>query len=857
MLAHPWALALLVPIGVLVGWQAWRRRPPGFGHAAVAALLALALAGPGLPGDRAARRVVLVLDASESVLATEGATADDLGDLAEEFRSRLDPQDSFAIVYAGREATLARDLAPAGEGPGTPPGRLLLDRDGTDLALALDLGRARLAGEPGDVFLVTDGRETRGDALPAAVRLAAAGARLHVARTGREPVGDRRVLSFTAPDPVEPDRSFLATAVVLAPEGGTLVGTLSRDGREIERRIFDAPAGLPVRVSFEVAGLERGSATPDMDAAAGNALLEFELRPAAGGADPIPENNRGAVRVRARISRPPLVLSARESPATARLISGARVVPPGSAPIEAADYRGIPLVAIEDVPAPALSAAAQDALAIAVRDLGMGLLVVGGRGAFGPGGYAGSRLEDALPVRSDPARREGEEIALVVCLDRSGSMGEKPPGGSATKLEIAKAAFARLVQRLDEGDAVALVPFAAAIDRESRIPAAGGLAPIRGPEDRRALVAALDFGAGGGTALGPPIADALASLAGATQKLRHVLVLSDGLTSEDLGWVEEEVARSGATLSVLLISGDPASPAAAALYRAAGGRMRLVKEIALLPEIFLQELEWKKEKLVLDEGVYPVRFLAAGEVFPAGAPAGEIPPLRGYIRTAARDEATVHMEAGDGDPLLATWRYGLGRAAAFASDPGTAWTEPWDAWPGENETWSALVAWLRAPAADAAVEARVFRRGERVELRVRTAPGRSPLVHPKARCDGEDVELVRVSPSEYRGEWLLSPGAAISSFRPVAVNEEGPAGPVVLAGEVVVVPFSPELEALGPDPAALAALAAAGGGEVADSTLPALARELPGRRAPRPLAGWTAFAALILFLILLARSRMK
>ena len=52
---------------------------------------------------------------------------------------------------------------------------------------------------------------------------------------------------------------------------------------------------------------------------------------------------------------------------------------------------------LDEVPARALSTRAVAALRGAV-EAGAGLLVVGAGQAFGPGGYAGSPLEDLLPV---------------------------------------------------------------------------------------------------------------------------------------------------------------------------------------------------------------------------------------------------------------------------------------------------------------------------------------------------------------------------------------------------------------------------------------------------------------------------
>jgi Ca-activated chloride channel family protein len=44
-----------------------------------------------------------------------------------------------------------------------------------------------------------------------------------------------------------------------------------------------------------------------------------------------------------------------------------------------------------------------------------------------------------------------------------------------------------------------------------------------------------------------------------------------------------------------------------------------------------------------------------------------------------------------GEPLLATWRYGLGQAAAFTSDAKARWGSEWLNWPGYGKFWAQVV----------------------------------------------------------------------------------------------------------------------------------------------------------------------
>ena len=58
-----------------------------------------------------------------------------------------------------------------------------------------------------------------------------------------------------------------------------------------------------------------------------------------------------------------------------------------------------------------------------VRDLGRGLVMVGGPRSYGAGGYEDTQLEETLPVDMGVRDRQKQpDVALVVVIDKSGSM---------------------------------------------------------------------------------------------------------------------------------------------------------------------------------------------------------------------------------------------------------------------------------------------------------------------------------------------------------------------------------------------------------------------------------------------------
>src|SRR5205814_1188075 len=68
------------------------------------------------------------------------------------------------------------------------------------------------------------------------------------------------------------------------------------------------------------------------------------------------------------------------------------------------------------------------------------------------------------------------------------------------------------------------------------------------------------------------------------------------------------------------------------------------------------------------------------------------------------------------DPVLATWRYGLGRSAAFTSDAKAKWGVLWLRWRDFNKFWSQLVRWTLRSGSRSDTVAVVDRRDDVGEL---------------------------------------------------------------------------------------------------------------------------------------------
>ena len=151
------------------------------------------------------------------------------------------------------------------------------------------------------------------------------------------------------------------------------------------------------------------------------------------------------------------------------------------------------MIVLNDVPAGALSPDRQDRLGQYVRDLGGGLIILGGPHAFAAGGYPGSTLESLSPLASTPPRPATRWILLA---DGSGSMNgaANVPGSTATLWHYASDAIVKVLPLLPPDDRVSVGSFAEDVawwsaDRSARETAALPLPPAsavpKGPTNLR------------------------------------------------------------------------------------------------------------------------------------------------------------------------------------------------------------------------------------------------------------------------------------------------------------------------------------------------------------------------------------
>ena len=345
------------------------------------------------------------------------------------------------------------------------------------------------------------------------------------------------------------------------------------------------------------------------------------------------------------------------------------------------DYNAIIL---DNVSGLALSFSDMENLEKYVKDLGGGLVMVGGDESFGAGGYRKTPVEKALPVSTDvPTTLEFPNFALVLVIDKSSSMAGSI--SKKNKLEGAKIAAFSAVEMLNPIDRIGVLAF----DTEFH-----WTVPITKARERRKIARELStLKESGGTDLYPALKEAFRILSGFEATKKHIIVLSDGLTEEaDFASLVRTLRESRITVSTVALGSDADRPLLKAIARWGGGRSYYTKDADNVPRIFAGETKIAAKKVIVEKDMQP-QAVMPGEMT-VGIPTDNLPIVRGQVITYPKPGAFVLFSTEEG-PLLAGWQYGLGKSVAFTSDLSDKWGRDWVMWDHYGKFVSQMVKWAQ------------------------------------------------------------------------------------------------------------------------------------------------------------------
>ncbi len=836
--SRPWLLVVIPPVLALVGLVAryGQRTVPRRQHRWAVLARALAVVLLGLAASQPA--LSLAVDRETVLFLVDRSASTDAGNRARqeafiaEALAGAPPTGVSGVLVFGGDARVDAALS-QGRTPG--PIRAVVDESATDLAGALRTAESLLPSEGSRrVVVLSDLVETRGDARTAAGRLGEAGVAVDVVPLDTSRPPDVLVDGVRVPASVRAGDMVPVTAQVRTNQAGPVEVVFSNGAGTVVTQVVQLAVGSNQIEAAVPAGRE------GFTAVAVEVVAGFDTRA---------ENNRaeGVTRVLgpARMALVEGRAGDGEALRTALEAGGLAVDLLAAVPDEAGllEYDAVALV---NVPADRSA----PALASYVEDLGRGLLVVGGDRAYGLGGYQDTALEELLPVQSNPddlVRRQ--PVTEVLVIDTSGSMaachcrrGQFAEGG-VNKTDISRAGASLAIAALSPEDQVGVVAVSSGVDWVLPV----GVRP--GAAEAEAALATLT--PEGDTELARGLEAALAELEQVEAGLRHIVLFTDGWDPNEGGLLPlaRRIADAGITLSVLG-TGEGAGTTLSRMAEVGGGRYYPGTDLSAVPEVFVQETLTVARGLAA-EGVFPPALAAPSQVT---AELVAAPALLGYVLTKPKATASVPLEIGPDDPLLASWRRGLGRVTAWTSDATTRWSANWVDWEGFVPFWGRVVRDLLPAGLDTPPEVAL----EAGEVTIAFDPGPVSLAASAvARVRHPDgsvavVPLARVGEGSFGGSAPQSgPGAYW-----VSVSVEADDGTSIVSSSGAVSGYQPEFAFRAPDPSLAGALAQATGGRVDPE--PALAFDpAPARgRALLPLWPWLVGAALVAFAVDLTLRRL-
>jgi len=661
---HPLWLLLLLPMIIYLvftwktaGRKSGRTRLIFLFRTAACVLLVSALAAPYfvLPNDN--EQILIVADRS----ASAASSAEQLADFIDTgIRYRKDGQSAGVFSFAGdfRTDVPLSDTAPhLGElGIMQQPGETDIEKA---VSLALAAADARHAAR---IVLLSDGRETKGDIRSFARKLGGGRVQIDALPLRDTDVRDAAVTKLELPRTAYAGQQQLMTVEVD-----------SSDRMEGRLLIYEDDRLLGEKDVTLVPGVNQFTYPVKTDR---TGLLKYEAKLVADD-DHFLENNRLFAAVSIQGKPAVLVVETEDNPSVIPGLIDMEAVQVTAMkaeelPATLTGYLPYGAIIFDNVPGTLIGEEKMGLIEQAVKNFGTGFLMTGGENSFGLGGYFKTPVEKLLPVEMEvKGKEELPSLGLVIIMDRSGSM-------SGSKLNLAREAAARSVDLLRTQDTFGFTAFDEQI--WEIVPAA----PLQDKEDVTAKI--LSVSAGGGTVIFPSVEKAYEDLADLKLQRKHIILLTDGQSPMPPGYLDTiaEGKAANTTLSTVGIGADADQRLLEGMAEAGGGRYYGVTDESTVPAILSRETITMTRTYIEDNPFYMELGGIAdwNELFADG-----VPQMNAYVATTAKQTAEVAGKSAKDDPILAEWKYGLGRTAAFTSDSSGKWSGGLAAWERYPDFW--------------------------------------------------------------------------------------------------------------------------------------------------------------------------
>ena len=734
LLLVPWLWWLSYSKGGLAGLGRWRRLLALLLRSAVFIFLILALADVQYQRKSDRLTVFYLLDQSLSIPARQRQAMIDYVNASIDAQRSDEHQDRVGVIVFGH--TAAVEIPPV-DFDVHMPSRIetQLDPQYTDLALAIQRAQAMFPYDTaGRIVLVTDGNQNLGDALEEAREAVDLGVSIDVVPvllSARNevavekidiPPGVRRGQPFDLRVVLQCDRPVSTNATRTTEnkkppantpgdsEASVVVGRLRlvRKSGQQEQIISDQQVQLPP--GKRVFTLREQIDQSD--------FYTYEARfiPTDPNSDGMTQNNLATafthVRGRGHVL---LIENWNEQGVADSMVRRLRqeeievtVLPSDHLYTSLAELQRYDSVILAGVSRSAGSAAntvvsfsdAQiDMLVQNTRELGCGLIMIGGPDSYGAGGWTGTELEKAMPVDFQIKSAKVVPVGALVLMMHAGEM----PQANYWQKRIA----IESIKLLGNRDYCGLIQWNGT-DQWLWGQSQGGMLPV-GPARKMMLARVDQMTIGDMPAFDPALKMAASAFAGVSRAaLKHMIVISDGDPVRPTVTAIRALVQQGVKVTTVAVGshGRLGSQMMQNLAQQTGGKYYQVKSAKALPRIYQREARRVAKSLVY-EPQPPVRPAIVSPHEIVQGLQSPLPPVSGFVLTTVKQNPLVEVILRSPKPvaeknatILAAWTYGAGKVAALTTDAGQRWTRSWTGWEGYDKFLSQLVRWSMRPFGD-------------------------------------------------------------------------------------------------------------------------------------------------------------
>ncbi len=706
---YMFSLLLLLPMLILV----WRWRRIRFSWVMLLRLLAvacmvLALTDPiiGQEPTRGGPRVILVDQSDSLTVAGQGMVRTLAAQFAQPPATGAEEQEAqqqnVPFWFGANVVAAGNGQSNAADDQRSTSLQETLDPTASDLAQALRTARELLAPTGGEVVLLSDGVQTKGDALYEAQRMADAGIQVDVIPVEPDWNPDVRMVNMSVPPSLRLGEEYAVEINIFHREQPPTAATETPGNETI-------PATLQLWVQGSTdEGQERLLGEEQVELKAGANSFTFRSETTSSGLlklrasvrgmpqDTFAANNEAVATT--MVTPPPRILLVEGQEGTASEISSALwpaiesdVLPAQQLPTRLSQLQRFDGMVLLDVSAYNLSLDQMATVREFVRSEGRGLVVTGGRNSYSLGAYDDTPLEDILPVSLEPPpRTERSNVAMLLVIDRSASMSIPV---DVSKFDMAKEAAILSTEMLQSEDKIGILAFDTRQEWTVPFQAIGEGLTLKQIQD---AIVFLDIG--GGTDIYAALEEGLLALMQQEASVRHAVLLTDGRSftndSEAYDQLVTTARDNDITLSSIAIGLDSDIDLLEQLAQWGNGRYYYADKPEDIPRLTIQESEIARADPVV-EGDFRIDIADPHPVI-RDTDIAQMPALNGYVGTTRRDNAEVVLvapgkEADEKDPILATWNYGLGRVVAWTPSMNAPWAENWSEWGDFGSFWTQVI----------------------------------------------------------------------------------------------------------------------------------------------------------------------